>query len=217
LSDDIIDLTSYIQRREEQVRDGEQEHADGRSFFSIWGGEGERSRFALPLWRSVYLAGCRRGALLSRRTGARELEPLFVLDLGAEEPRLSFDDDAIDPRAVERHPSITETDEGVVVHLGVHRNHEWFMLLDDRAPDAEPLAERARTDIMFLAGECAALVTFWGLDGRPAGGIAGLQGPAVVYEEAGEGSDGGDEKARGGGEDGPPTSVSDDPTGEDRS
>jgi len=56
VNDDVIDLTRYLART---PPDSEQEGARGN--FSVWGGEGERSRFALPIWRSIYLVGGGRG------------------------------------------------------------------------------------------------------------------------------------------------------------
>jgi hypothetical protein len=57
--DTIIDLAAYLRRKE-----AEAEGEDPPSTFTLWGGEGERTRFALPLWRAAYLAGGRRAALL---------------------------------------------------------------------------------------------------------------------------------------------------------
>lgn len=55
--DDIIDLGEYLRRRDEAEK-------APRTAFAVWGGEGKRARFALPLWRIVYLAGGARGELV---------------------------------------------------------------------------------------------------------------------------------------------------------
>ncbi len=49
MSDEIIDLTQYLNRESK-------EEEPARGAFALWGADGERSRFALPLWRTIYLA-----------------------------------------------------------------------------------------------------------------------------------------------------------------
>jgi hypothetical protein len=85
--DTVIDLAAYLRRKEAEAEDEE-----SSSTFTLWGGEGERSRFALPLWRAAYLAGGRRSALLwlRKEVPEEEPEPLIVLDLRAEQARLDF-------------------------------------------------------------------------------------------------------------------------------
>jgi hypothetical protein len=79
VNDDVIDLTRYLART---PPDSEQEGARGN--FSVWGGEGERSRFALPIWRSIYLVGGGRGGGGAVLEGEDAVpESLFVLDLAA--------------------------------------------------------------------------------------------------------------------------------------
>ncbi len=50
--DDVIDLTSYRDRNAVAPEAG-----SDRANFSVFGGDGDRSRFALPVWRLIYLVG----------------------------------------------------------------------------------------------------------------------------------------------------------------
>ena len=59
MSDEIIDITRYFER--DPV-----EEVLPRTI-AMWGADGERSRFALPLWRVVHLAGGERGMILWRK------------------------------------------------------------------------------------------------------------------------------------------------------
>src|SRR5262249_12726107 len=84
--DDIIDLGEYLRRREEAEK-------APRTAFAVWGGEGERARFALPLWRIVYLASGARGGLVWVEAGEERpvrLNPFVVLDLAADPARTRF-------------------------------------------------------------------------------------------------------------------------------
>ena len=64
MAHEIIDITRYLNR------DPESEVPAGT--MALWGADGERSRFALPLWRVVQLAEAERGVILWRgSTGDR--------------------------------------------------------------------------------------------------------------------------------------------------
>ena len=114
--DDVIDLTRYLDR-DTLAR----EAGTKRASFSVFGGNGDRSRFALPIWRSIDLVGARRGALVSVPEGAAtDPRAEFVLDLGSDPARTEFSlpggaaADSFDP------PSVFESAEGVAVLLGMH-------------------------------------------------------------------------------------------------
>jgi hypothetical protein len=56
--------------------------------FSVWGGKGARARFALPVWRSVFLLDAERGGIVQLPVGADEPRPFFFLDLVQEPARV---------------------------------------------------------------------------------------------------------------------------------
>lgn len=152
MSDDIIDLGDYLRRREED------EEAAGT--FALWGADGERSRFALPLWRAIYLAMGERGGILWRERGQAHLRPFVVLDLACDPPRIEFpppdDPEAGDGRA----PYVTTASrQGMAIHIGEDGDgREWFLLLVGGAAGITQPTGRDREDVLFLAGECAGLL-----------------------------------------------------------
>jgi hypothetical protein len=160
VDDDVIDLTRYLNREE----DAAPEEVE-RGFFSVWGGDGERSRFALPLWRSVYLAaGKRAGLLWASLDSCEDGTPLFVLDLGAEPARTAFPPISLPEGVAEdQAPSVLETDACVTIFLGTHIDRVWFIVLDERDEAPGPLEGKTREDLLFLAGECAGLLFHRGL------------------------------------------------------
>lgn len=152
--DDVIDLTRYFDR------DTKVEVSTKRPSFSVFGGSGDRSRFALPIWRSIDLVGGRRGALVWVPEGvATDPEAEFVLDLGSDPARTEFSlagagaADACDP------PAVFEAAEGVAVFLGMRDGKNWFLLVDDYGPSGATTGY-SRGDLLFLAGQCAGLLFF---------------------------------------------------------
>ena len=78
---------------------------------ALWGAEGERSRFALPLWRIIYLAEADRGLIVSSEDeGQRVLDPYVVLDLA---PGITFN--VLDFFAVADTPVIVTTPESTAI------------------------------------------------------------------------------------------------------
>lgn len=152
MSDDVIDLTRYL-RREEEAEEGE------ASIFALWGADGERSRFALPLWRSIYLAGGDRGGIVwMDAVDPASLRPFVVLDLAKDPPRTSFAPAVLGTRNGEEPPALhDEGQAGVSVLLGSREGRQWYLVLDGGARDG-PVERRNREDILFLAGECAGLL-----------------------------------------------------------
>lgn len=157
MGDGIIDIRKYLDADE-----------DDASAFSLWGGEGERSRFALPLWRIIYLAGGDRGGIVSgpdgrssRGRGSGGLDPLVVLDLRSEPARTDFAELAPAASAIEGSPRLVDLDEGgLLVALGESVGRSWFVVVDGMAERASPLARAVKEDILFLSGECAGLLFF---------------------------------------------------------
>jgi hypothetical protein len=152
---DVIDLNLY-RDRDVLAPQAKPERAN----FSVFGGDGDRSRFARPVWRSIYLVGCRRGALAWVPRGSTvDATAEFVLDLAADPARTDVhvssvgDADSCDP------PTLFETADCVAVFLGVREDRNWFLVLDDYGP-AGAVAGYARGDLLFLAGECAGLLFF---------------------------------------------------------
>ena len=165
MTDDIIDLTHYLRRE-----DGDDVP---RGAMALWGAEGERSRFALPLWRIIYLARAERGVIVWRPVeGGPEPRPFVALDLaheparteiGAPLPRFAEDEE---PGLLDRGP------DGLVVFLGVKAGRAWSLVVDGGERRDGPLSARTREDILFLAGECAGLLFLRDLagDGPASGG-----------------------------------------------
>lgn len=151
MDDQVIDLQEYLDRRPDSRR----------TSFAVWGGEGERSRFALPLWRAIYLVEGDRGGLLWLDENTGRVHPFFVLDLASESPRTEFDPDLLDEvrgPGVEA-PALAEiVPGGVTVYLGAKEGRRWFLVVDDGGMGREELQARHRDDLLFLAGECAGLL-----------------------------------------------------------
>jgi hypothetical protein len=157
--DDIIDLGEYLRRREEAEK-------VPRTAFAVWGGEGERTRFALPLWRVVYLAGGARGGLVwvpESEDRPSRLHPFVVLDLAEEPARTRFNPALVQGLEGTSAPALRPGGEGgFAVHLGDHDGRRWYLVVDETGEDKKALEGRARDDILFLAGECAGLLFYRG-------------------------------------------------------
>lgn len=154
VEDGIIDLGRY--------REGAHEEDGGT--FAVWGGEGERTRFALPVWRGIFLVGGDRGGIVRCRDaglGEEDPRPLFVLDLGREPARLAFPSPA--GAGGGEAPAITDVrgGGGVAVLLGSHGGWRWYMEILGKEVGGLPEGE-ARETLLFLAGECAGLLFYRG-------------------------------------------------------
>ncbi|MDA0328225.1 MAG: hypothetical protein O2958_04365 [Gemmatimonadetes bacterium] len=152
MGNEIIDITRYLKR--EPASDLP------RGSMALWGADGERSRFALPLWRIIYLAGAERGLILWREPGGVEdLTPFVALDLAHEPARTDVDPNDVPRFGVDEAPSLLDLDaRGLVVYLGARAGRSWTLLVDGGSTRTTPLSARAREDILFLAGECAGLL-----------------------------------------------------------
>jgi hypothetical protein len=150
MSDEIIDLTRYLRRESEEELP--------RGAMSLWGAEGERSRFALPLWRIVYLAGAERGLITYRHVDESSPPvPFVALDLAREPARTSIPDD-LPSFSDERESALVDRGAaGVFVFLGRRAGRDWKLVVDG-GERREVLDARSREDILFLAGECAGLL-----------------------------------------------------------
>ncbi len=157
MADRIIDIRAYL--------DGEEDDPAPEGAFALWGAEGERSRFALPLWRIIYLAGGNRGAIGRVAQGLPgPLRPLVVLDLESDPARLDLSAIGLPQAGALAAPVLHDRAGDVVVYLGTNRESAWYLVVDGCAGRDEPLAARVREDILFLAGECAGLLFLRELD-----------------------------------------------------
>jgi hypothetical protein len=154
VSDIVIDLNEYLRRR---ASDGEEQPA---ATFALWGADGERSRFALPLWRSIFLAGAERGGILWTDAAGMVLHPLVVLDLARDPARTDFHPWMLDSLRGEEAPELVEqgVDPHMAIFLGEREGRRWFLVVDGGEGKEVPLPARDREDILFLAGECAGLL-----------------------------------------------------------
>ena len=132
--DDIIDLGDYLRRRDVP-------EPAPRTAFSVWGGEDERTRFALPLWRIVHLAGGARGGLVW--VPAADERPSRLRAFGGA---------------------------GLAVHLGEQEGRRWYLVVAETGENPVAIEGRVRDDLLFLAGECAGLLFFRGLAGEASDG-----------------------------------------------
>ena len=155
--DDVIDLRDYLY-----------DDADSPlQYFSVWGGDGEHSRFSLPLWRAIYIAvGERAGLVWTPRRTERttEVEAHFVLDLASEVPRTEFDPEVVAVLDGKTAPAAADLeDRGVVVFLGEQGDRRWYLVVDQVSADRGPMDRQGREDLLFLAGEAAGLLFHRGL------------------------------------------------------
>lgn len=155
VDDGIIDLTQYLDRRRGPGA------ARPAGAFALWGADDERSRFALPLWRTVYLARGERGGIVWRGSGDAPGDaprPFVVLDLRHDPADLEFESELLQGFEGSRAPVLREAEGGrLTVFLGESEGGSWYLVVEG-GEGGEPLAPRDREDILFLAGECAGLL-----------------------------------------------------------
>jgi hypothetical protein len=151
VNEEIIDIRKYL---------GASRETPGRAF-AVWGGEGEKARFALPVWRALFLVGGSRGGIYRIDGGsAGGVVPFFVLDLGQEPARTSFEHPPPEAGAAADPPHLmTRPDGGVLVFLGEDEGRRWFLEVGGGG-EGETLTGRRREELLFLAGECAGLLFF---------------------------------------------------------
>jgi hypothetical protein len=152
MSDEIIDITRYLDRGAGR--------GETPAPMALWGADGDRSRFALPLWRVVHLAEAERGVIFWRNvSGDPTPHPFVVIDLARDPARLGVDPSRV-PDCGEV-PSATLHDlgpAGLAVCLGGRDGRSWCLIADGGRARQAPLEARRREDVLFLAGECAGLL-----------------------------------------------------------
>lgn len=160
MAEHIIDFDDYLRRREEERA--------SEGTFALWGGEGEKSRFALPLWRIAYLCGAARCGLVREEVGEGgvELRAVVVLDLAADPARTDFSPAVVEGVRGSTEPPAMDAGPGssVTVFLGVRDGRRWYVVATDREDPESEIGPRGRDDVYFLAGECAGLVFHRQLD-----------------------------------------------------
>ena len=152
MSDKIIDIARYLDR------DASRGHTPAT--MALWGADGDRSRFALPLWRIVHLAQAERGVIFWQGTdGDRVPSPFVVIDLAQDPARLSVDSAAL-PSCEDATSAMLHDlgSDGLLVCLGSRDGRAWCLLADGGRQRADVLEARRREDVLFLAGECAGLL-----------------------------------------------------------
>ncbi len=150
MDNEIIDIGSYLGR----APDREREPA-----FSVWGGEGDRARLALPVWRAIFMVGGDWGAIvsLSREEGEAP-RPHFVLDLAEEPARTAAPAAALLRVRDQKAPALATSPPGeLAVLLGDDGEEQWFLQVSGADPGAS-VDGKGRESLLFLAGECAGLL-----------------------------------------------------------
>lgn len=144
--DQIIDLSQYLETR------------SGPRVFSVAGGEGERSRLALPVWRAIYLLEGERGGIVW--AAGRDASPrtAFVLDLAESPARLAFEGEGIARLRGREAPAMDVADGAITVLLSRDQDRSWFLVVGGPTVGADQPSQRGREDLLFLAGECAGLL-----------------------------------------------------------
>lgn len=152
MADDVIDLTSYLQTPPPTDVP--------RGSMALWGAEGERSRFALPLWRIIHLARAERGVIAYAAVDRPDVwTPFVVLDLGADPARTEMVSTVVPRFDADENPSLIDYEGGgLIVYLGSADGVLWALVVDGETERSEPLGATAREDVLFLAGECAGLL-----------------------------------------------------------
>jgi len=151
VDDHVIDIRRYL---------GESPERQEQGAFAVWGGGDERSRFALPLWRAIYLVGGNWGGIvsLSKLETEEAPHPLFILDLKQDPARTVSSPDALRLLQGASVPTLVFTKEQEVgVLLGEDEERQWFLQV--RGGNPEVTGEgKVRETLLFLAGECAGLL-----------------------------------------------------------
>jgi hypothetical protein len=147
----VIDIHRYLS--------GAPEEEGGRTF-SVWGGEGARARFALPVWRAIILLDGERGGIVQLPCCGGGPRPFFLLDLVKEPVRVDCGRTPLEALREEEVPALIFNAGGeLVVLLGRDEVGAWFLRVWGGRVK-HPLGDRQRESLLFLAGECAGLLFF---------------------------------------------------------
>ena len=88
-----------------------------------------------------------------------------MLDLGEDPARSDFSDACLTGVSGAEQPgTAAASGPWVTVYLGQIGGRRWYLTVDDLEEPVMDLRGRARDDLLFLAGECAGLLFYKGLD-----------------------------------------------------
>jgi hypothetical protein len=152
MADEIIDIARYLDR--------DAGRRDAPATMALWGADGDRSRFALPLWRIVHLTQAERGVIFWRSVaGDTSAHAFVVIDLARDPARLGVDGLALPPCGDGTSAALHDLGPGgLLVCLGSRDGRSWCLLADGGREREGVLEARRREDVLFLAGECAGLL-----------------------------------------------------------
>lgn len=151
--DRVIDIREYFTKTPEVRSPGT---------FSVLGGGGERSRFAMPVWRSIYLVGGDWGGIVTLAKDGEDQRagPFFALDLRQDPARTEIPTHSLELLLGKSLPAMATTKEGgFAISLGEDEECRWFLQVLGGRP-AEPQDRKDREALLFLAGECSGLLFF---------------------------------------------------------
>lgn len=152
-SDRVIDIKGYL---------GQSPGKQDESAFAVWGGGGEKSRFALPLWRAIYLVGGDWGGIvsLSKDEAPEAVRPLFILDLKRDPARTQCPPESLRLLQSQEAPAlVTTANQELAVLLGEDDEQRWFLQVLGGTSSVTPEG-KTRENLLFLAGECSGLLFF---------------------------------------------------------
>jgi len=158
----VLRIEDYRDRRSQRLRVAE----------SLYSASTGRSALLGHLVSAASITGADRAAVVwVDEYGAGLVHPHVVLDLLADRPRRAFSADTLKrawelgvPAALDEPSSPTaERPSSVSVALGSDGTRAWFLVTESLAPRSL-LDAGSRGRIMFLAGECSALVLHRDLD-----------------------------------------------------
>ena len=151
--DHVIDIRRFLGGSPERLDEGA---------FAVWGGEGGRSRLALPLWRSIFLVGGDWGGIvsLSKLESEDVAHPLFILDLKQDPARTFSPTKPLRLLQGEEGPALVFTEEKELAVLLGEDEERWWFLQVRGGTMVGPADGKARETLLFLAGECAGLLFF---------------------------------------------------------
>lgn len=151
--DRVIDIREYL---------AESTEPRGPGAFSVFGGGGERSRFAMPVWRTIYLVGGDWGGIvaLPKDEDDPKARPFFALDLRLDPARTEIPTRSLKLLLGKAVPaSATTRQGGFAISLGEDEKFNWFLQVLGGST-AEPRDRGDREALLFLAGECSGLLFF---------------------------------------------------------
>ena len=151
MDEKVIDINRYLS--------GFPEGQVGKTF-SVWGGDGPRARFALPVWRAITLLQGERGGIVLLPTGGDDPQPLFILDLVREPARIDCSPEPLAALLGREAPAVVFDSEGQgAVLLGADEKGSWYLQVWGGS-SGMPLDGKDRETLLFLAGECAGLLFY---------------------------------------------------------